>query len=94
MYEVYRDLYEALGVKNIDSILKRPAQPTNGPSYGKYYSFRWGVIKAFPGQDHRAHMDAHLTFMATKTGETNPVVIAALQKNIMEHISFDGSRAS
>jgi hypothetical protein len=47
-----------------------------------------GVIKAFPGQDHRAHMDAHLTFMATKTVRNNPIVIAALQKNIMEHIAL------
>jgi hypothetical protein len=47
-----------------------------------------GQIKAFPGQDHRAHMDAHLTFMATKTVRNNPVVIAALQKNIMEHIAL------
>ena len=33
-------------------------------------------------------MDAHLTFMATKTVRNNPVVIAALQKNIMEHIAL------
>ena len=27
-YEVYRNMYEALGVKDIDIILKRPEQPT------------------------------------------------------------------
>ena len=89
MYEVYRDLYEALGVKNIDSILKRPAQPTPmDPAMENITVLGGGQIKAFPGQDHRAHMDAHLTFMATKTVRNNPVVIAALQKNIMEHIAL------
>ena len=89
MYEVYRDLYEALGVKNIDSILKRPAQPTPmDPAMENITVLGGGVIKAFPGQDHRAHMDAHLTFMATKTVRNNPIVIAALQKNIMEHIAL------
>ena len=89
MYEVYRDLYEALGVKNIDSILKRPAQPTPmDPAMENITVLGGGQIKAFPGQDHRAHMDAHLTFMATKTVRNNPIVIAALQKNIMEHIAL------
>ena len=89
MYEVYRDLYEALGVKNIDSILKRPAQPTPmDPAMENITVLGGGQIKAFPGQDHKAHMDAHLTFMATKTVRNNPVVIAALQKNIMEHIAL------
>ena len=89
MYEVYRDLYEALGVKNIDSILKRPTQPTPmDPAMENITVLSGGQIKAFPGQDHKAHMDAHLTFMATKTVRNNPVIIAALQKNIMEHIAL------
>ena len=89
MYEVYRDLYEALGVKNIDSILKRPVQPTPmDPAMENITVLGGGQIKAFPGQDHQAHMTAHLTFMATKTVRNNPVVIAALQKNIMEHIAL------
>jgi hypothetical protein len=89
MYEVYRDLYEALGVKNIDSILKRPQQPQPmDPAMENITVLGGGQIKAFPGQDHKAHMDAHLTFMATKTVRNNPVVIASLQKNIMEHIAL------
>jgi len=89
MYEVYRDLYEALGVKNIDSILKRPAQPQPmDPAMENIAVLSGEQIKAFPGQDHQAHMTAHMTFMATKTVRNNPVVIAALQKNIMEHIAL------
>ena len=46
------------------------------------------TFKAFPGQDHQAHMDAHLSFMGTMMARTNPQILAALQKNILEHITL------
>ena len=45
-------------------------------------------FQAFPGQDHRAHITSHLNFMATNMVRNNPPVMAALQKNILEHISL------
>ena len=45
-------------------------------------------FQAFPGQDHRAHITAHLNFMATNMVRNNPPVMAAIQKNILEHISL------
>ena len=45
-------------------------------------------FQAFPGQDHRAHMTAHLNFMATNMARNNPMVMASLEKNIFEHISL------
>ena len=45
-------------------------------------------FQAFPGQDHRAHVTAHLNFMATNFVRNNPSVTAALEKNILEHISL------
>ena len=45
-------------------------------------------FQAFPGQDHRAHITAHLNFMATNMVRNNPPVMAALQKNCLEHISL------
>ena len=45
-------------------------------------------FQAFPGQDHRAHITAHLNFMATNFVRNNPSVVAALEKNILEHISL------
>ena len=45
-------------------------------------------FQAFPGQDHRAHVTAHLNFMSTNMVRNNPMVMAALQKNILEHISL------
>ena len=45
-------------------------------------------FQAFPGQDHRAHITAHLNFMSTNMVRNNPVIMAAIQKNILEHISL------
>jgi hypothetical protein len=45
-------------------------------------------FQAFPGQDHRAHITAHLNFMSTNIVRNNPQVMAAIQKNILEHISL------
>jgi len=45
-------------------------------------------FQAFPGQDHRAHITAHLNFMSTNMVRNNPTIMAAIQKNILEHISI------
>ena len=45
-------------------------------------------FQAFPGQDHQAHITAHLNFMSTNIVRNNPAVMAAIQKNILEHISI------
>ncbi len=65
MYQIYRNMYEAIGVKNINAILPPPQQPqADGPKYGTYSSFsRMKPFQAFPSQDHKAHIEAHLNFM-------------------------------
>ena len=89
MYEVYRNMYEALGVKNIDSILKKPVQPSpKDPALEHIDALGGEKFQAFPGQDHRAHMTAHLNFMATNLARNAPMVMGALEKNIFEHISI------
>jgi hypothetical protein len=89
MYEVYRQMYEALGVKDIDKILIRPQPPQpKDPALEHIDALAGATFQAFPGQDHRAHMTAHLNFMATNIARNNPVVMASLEKNIFEHISL------
>ena len=89
MYQAYRNMYEALGVKNIDQILVKPTQPTpKDPALEHIDALSSRQFQAFPGQDHRAHMTAHLNFMATNMARNNPMVMAALEKNIFEHISL------
>ena len=89
LYEVYRTMYEAIGVKNIDLILPPPQDPQPmDPSIEHITAMGSQPFKAFPGQDHRAHIEAHLNFMQLNLVKNNPIVVAAIQKNILEHISL------
>ena len=89
MYQAYRNMYEALGVKNIDSVLIKPAPPAPlDPSLENIMALSGKPFQAFPGQDHRAHITSHLNFMATNIARNNPMVMAAMEKNIFEHISL------
>jgi hypothetical protein len=74
LYSAYRNMYEAIGVKNIDQVLPPPA-PVQAMDPSRE-------------QDHRAHITAHLNFMSTNMVRNNPAVMAAIQKNILEHISL------
>ena len=89
LYSAYRTMYEALGVKDIDALLPPVGQPTPmDPSVEHINALSGKAIKAFPNQDHTAHMKAHLSFMGTQIARTNPNILAAIQKNILEHISL------
>ena len=89
LYEVYRDMYSAIGVKNIDKILPPPALPMpTDPSLEHINALGGKPFQAFPNQDHRAHITAHLNFMSTNMVRNNPMIMAAIQKNILEHISI------
>ena len=89
LYQAYRNMYEALGVKNIDSVLIKPMQPMpKDPALEHIDALASKQFQAFPGQDHRAHITAHLNFMATNIARNNPMVMASLEKNIFEHISL------
>ena len=89
MYAAYRNMYEALGVKDIDKLLVKPQAPTPlDPSLENIMALSGKPFQAFPGQDHRAHITSHLNFMATNIARNNPMVMAAMEKNIFEHISL------
>jgi hypothetical protein len=88
MYEVYRTMYEALGIKDIDKILNKPQPPQpKDPALEHIAALAGQPFQAFPGQDHRAHITAHLSFMSTNMARNAPPLMAALEKNIFEHIS-------
>ena len=89
MYNAYRSMYAAIGIKDIDRILPPPPpnQPKD-PAIEHIDAMGQKPFQAFPGQDHRAHVTAHLNFMATNFVRNNPSVTASLEKNILEHISL------
>jgi hypothetical protein len=89
LYETYRKMYEALGVRDIDKILNVPQKPMpKDPAQEHIDALGAQPFQAFRGQDHRAHMTAHLNFMETNFARNNPMIVGSLQKNILEHISL------
>jgi len=89
LYQVYRNMYEAIGVKNVDAVLPPPApNAPMDPSMEHINALAGKPFQAFPGQDHQAHITAHLNFMSTNMVRNNPAIMAAIQKNILEHISI------
>ena len=89
MYNAYRHMYEALGVKDIDQVLLRPQPPApKDPALEHIDALAGKPFQAFPGQDHRAHITSHLNFMATNMARNNPMIMASLEKNCFEHISL------
>jgi hypothetical protein len=89
MYQIYRNMYEAIGVKDVDAVLPPPPPPSPvDPSIEHVNALGGKPFQAFPGQDHQAHITAHLNFMSTNMVRNNPAIMAAIQKNILEHISI------
>ena len=89
LYQSYRKMYEALGVKDIDRILPPPppSQPAD-PAVENIKAMTQKPFQAYRGQDHRAHITSHLYFMATNMVRNNPMVMGSLEKNILEHIGL------
>ena len=87
--EAYRRVYEALGTKQIDTILKpeRIPQPLD-PSIENAEALRMEIPKAYPEQNHDAHIIAHTAFIKSRMVQINPMVYALLQAHIAEHLSF------
>ena len=91
MHEVFRDMYEALGVTDVDRLMKSiPAEIPEplDPAQENINSLDMLPLKAFEGQNHQAHMMAHLVFGASGMVGQMPMVATALQKHVMEHIQI------
>jgi len=87
--EAYRRVYEALGTKDIDNVLRPEEVPTpKDPAVENMEALQMKIPKAFPQQDHDAHINAHRAFMATRMVQINPMVYALLQGHISEHVSL------
>ena len=91
MHEVFRDMYEALGVTDVDRIMKavpdEEARPLD-PAQENINALDNVPLQAFAGQNHQAHMMAHLVFGASPMVGQLPPVALSLQKHIMEHVKI------
>jgi len=87
MYEAYRRMYEAIGVRDVDALLvsqnvDKPKDPVSENSQ----ALDGSPLKAFAGQQHDAHISAHLMFGMSPIVGGMPQVGVALQKHIFDHI--------
>jgi hypothetical protein len=91
IHEVYRDMYEALGVTDVDRIMKSvPVEepvPID-PAQENINALDMLPLKAFEGQAHEAHIKAHLVFGSSPMVASLPPVAMTLQKHIMEHVQI------
>ena len=89
VYEAYRRMYAALGVTDISAILPPPPAPAPvDPGMENATALKQQQLKAFPQQNHDAHINAHRGFMSSILVKNNPVVMAILQSHISEHIAL------
>ena len=91
MYEVYYDMYESLGVRDIDRILRNVPvdEPLPlDPAQENINVLDMASLNAFEGQNHQAHILAHMVFGASPMVSGNPALAITLQKHVMEHIQI------
>ena len=89
MKEAYRRMYEALGVKDIDQILRKdsPTEPKD-PAMEHADLLDGNLLRAYEGQNHDAHIQNHLLFGTNQMILSNPPMAMKLQKHILEHVSL------
>ena len=89
LHEVYRDMYDALGVTDIDRIMKAVPDPRpTDPAQENIDSMNMLELKAFEGQDHQAHIMSHLIFGGTPMVANLPPIAIQLQKHVLQHVKL------
>jgi hypothetical protein len=87
MYEAYRRMYEAIGVRDIDQILNtQNVDKPKDPASENAQALDGSPLKAFAGQQHDAHIMTHILFGMSPLMQGMPNVAVSLQKHIFDHI--------
>lgn len=93
LHEAYNRVYTALGVQNIEQILKpepeqKPIDPATENQEASSAAAGQGKLQAFPEQDHQAHIAVHLAYMNSRVAQMQPAVLLTLEKHIYEHLGM------
>ena len=92
MYQAYKRMYEAIRVPGIDEILKKPEEAVRLDPIDENLSVMYGKpIKAFPEQEHDAHIAVHMQFLQDPSLAGNPgarTLQPVLVAHIAEHIAL------
>tara|TARA_R110000751_G_scaffold69420_5_gene140990 strand:- start:2436 stop:4940 length:2505 start_codon:yes stop_codon:yes gene_type:complete len=92
MYEAYKRMYEALRIQGIEEVLKEPNEAARIDPVDENVSVLIGKpIRAFPDQNHEAHIAVHLQFMNDPSLAGNPAaqqLVPVLISHIAEHVAL------
>ena len=89
MQEAYRRMYEALEIKNPQTLFKEePQVPPRDPISEQQSAMMGQPIKAFEWQDHEAYIEAHSSFVQNPMAQQNEMVVQMISSNIQEHQSM------
>jgi hypothetical protein len=89
LQEAYRRMYEALEIKNPQSLFKQqPQVPPRDPISEEQAAMMGQPIKAFEWQDHEAYIAAHSSFIENPMAQQNEMIVQMLTANIQEHQSM------
>ena len=87
LYEAYKRMYEAIRIPNIEEVLKEPVEASRLDPIDENMSVMYGKpIKAFPEQDHDAHISVHLQFLQDPSLGGNPGA-KGLQPVLIAHVA-------
>ena len=91
IYESYKRMYAAIGVDNIEQILVPPPQTEPQPIEAGFENNKLllgNPAKAFPEQNHDAHIATHMSLLNTPPVQMNAQVQALIHSHIMEHLQM------
>jgi hypothetical protein len=87
LYEAYRRMYEAIGVRDIDSLLNsQEVDKPKDPASENAMALDGTKLKAFAGQQHDAHIMSHILMGLSPVVAAMPMVGVTLQKHVFDHI--------
>jgi hypothetical protein len=89
MYEAYRRMYEAIGVRDIDGLLNsQNVEKPKDPVSENAQALDGSPLKAFAGQQHDAHILSHLVFLLSPLTGQMPNVAVTMLKHVFNHIQL------
>jgi len=91
--EAYIRMYEALGVKDIDKIMKLEKPEPMSPTQENQKLIDQDKIEAYEGQNHDAHIQAHIVFGLSPIIQLMPQIAVDLNKHILEHVTLKAKEA-
>ena len=93
MYEAYRRMYEALGIKDVDLVLPPPKDPQPVDASEENRNVLSSMpLQAFMEQNHQAHIVAHMVMMKVPVVMAAPLVTGSLMGHVAQHIGMQARK--